>query len=66
MNSWSNCVFGPNEGIYKLIGTNNGNLISYLVSFSYEMGTVTTRYDFLEARRMTLSNVEPIPTFVLT
>ena len=33
------------------------DLITLLVNFSYQVGTMTSRYDFLEARRVILSNV---------
>ena len=34
------------------------DLISLLVNFSCELGSIITRYDFLEDRRMILSNIE--------
>ena len=39
-------------------------MISCLINFSYELGQILTRYDFLEARRVILSDVtfEPTPT----
>ena len=33
------------------------DLITLLVNFSYQVGTIMSRYDFLEARRVILSNV---------
>ena len=33
------------------------DLITLLVNFLYQLGTMMSRYDFLEARRVILSNV---------
>ena len=33
------------------------DLITLLVNFSYQVGTMMSRYDFLEARRVILNNV---------
>ena len=33
------------------------DLITLLVNFSYQVGTMMSRYDFLEARRVILRNV---------
>ena len=38
------------------------DLILLLVNFSCELGPILTRYDFLEARRVIWSNVEPTTT----
>ena len=34
------------------------DLITLLVNFSYQVGTMMSRYDFLEARRVILRNVQ--------
>ena len=33
------------------------DLISRLINFSYELGQIMTKYDFLEARRVILRNI---------
>ena len=38
------------------------NMIFLLVKFSCELGFIITRYDFMEARIMNLSNIEQTPT----
>ena len=34
--------------------------LSLLVKLSYELGSIITRYDFIEARQMILSNIDLI------
>ena len=52
----TNGILGPNKGRYNQIGANNNDLISYLANFVCESGPIMVIYDFLYARRVTLSN----------
>ena len=40
-------ILGPGKGRYNQIGANNDDLISYLVNFSCELGSIMARYNFL-------------------
>ena len=44
------------EGKWAILNQLQLYLITLLVNFSYQVGTMMSRYDFLEARRVILRN----------